>query len=186
MAPILDRRVDQTPAATRSKIEKSPPIKIDFKEFSGEPEDWTTWSSVDRAQLSALGCADALAETAGDETKVNRDDFDRGNIDPDQLHKAKQAWISLVTSCKGVAFDIVNAEGSFSEAWAKLVQHYQASGLKERRRLTTDFYMMKMELGDHPRKFLLHVDQMVKELERVDLPVDPKGIDNVILRGLTP
>ena len=77
-----------------------------------------------------VGCADALTETAGDETKVNRDDFDRGSADPDQLHKAQQAWVSLVTSCTGVAFDIVNAEESASEAWAKLVQHYQASVLK--------------------------------------------------------
>ena len=35
MATILDRRADQTPALTRSTIEKSPPIKFDFKEFSG-------------------------------------------------------------------------------------------------------------------------------------------------------
>ena len=42
MDAILDRRADQTPIATRSTIEKSPPIKSDFKEFSGEPEDWTT------------------------------------------------------------------------------------------------------------------------------------------------
>ena len=133
MATILERRADQTPTATRSTIEKCPPIKIDFKEFSGEPEDWTTWSKVRRAQLSALGCADALTETAGDETKVNRDDFDRGSVDLDQLHKAQQAWVSLVTSCKGVAFNVVNAQESASKAWAKLVQHYQASGLKERR-----------------------------------------------------
>ena len=39
MATILERRADQTPAATRSTIEKSPPIKIDFKEFSEERED---------------------------------------------------------------------------------------------------------------------------------------------------
>ena len=123
MATILERRADQTPTATRSTIEKSPPIKIDFKEFSGEPEDWTTWSRVHRAQLSALGCADALTETAGDETKVNCDDFDRGSVDPDQLRKAQQAWVSLVNSCKGVAVDIVNAEESVSEAWAKLIQH---------------------------------------------------------------
>ena len=37
MAAILERRADQTPAATRSTIEKPPPINIDFKEFSGEP-----------------------------------------------------------------------------------------------------------------------------------------------------
>ena len=186
MAAILERRADQTPTATRSTIEKSPPIKIDFKEFSREPEDWTTWSKVHRAQLSALGYADALTETAGDETKVNRDDFDRSSVDSNRLRKAQQAWVSSVPSCKGVAFDIVNAEESGSEAWANLVQHYQASGLKEHRFLTIDFYMMKMELGEHPRKFLLRVDQIVKELERVDRPVDPKDIDIVILSGLTP
>ena len=171
---------------TRSMLEKSPPIKIDLKKFSGEPEDWITWSKVHRDQLSALGCADALTETAGDETKVNRDDFDRGSVDPDELHKAQQAWVSLVTSFKGVEFDIVNAEESASEAWTKLVQHYQTSGLKERRGLAIDFCMMKMELGEHPRKFLLRVDQMVKELERMDRPVDPKDIDIVILNGLAP
>ena len=136
--------------------------------------------------MSTLGCADAPTETAGDETKVNRDDFDRGSTDPDRLRKAQQAWVSLVTSCKGVAFDIVNAEESASEAWAKLVQHYQASGLKERRRLTIDFDMMKMELGEHPWKFLLRVDQMVKGMERVDWPVNPKDIDIVVLSGFTP
>ena len=121
MAAILDRRAGQTPTATRSLI------KIDFKGFSEEPEDWTTWSKVHRAQLSALGCADALTETAGDETKVSRDDFDRGSVDPDRLRKAQQAWVSLVTSCKGVTFDVVNAEESASEAWTKLVQNYQAT-----------------------------------------------------------
>ena len=89
MAAIVERRTDQTPAATRSTIEKSPPTKIDFKAFSGEPEDWTTWSKVHRAQLSVLGCGDALTETAGDETKINRDDFNRGSADPDQLHNAQ-------------------------------------------------------------------------------------------------
>ena len=133
-----------------------------------------------------LGCSDALTETVGDKTEVNRDDFDRGSVDPDRLHKAQHAWVSMATSCKGVAFDIVNAEESASEAWAKLVQHYQASGLKERRRLTIGFYMMKMELGEHPRKFLFRVDQMAKALERVDRPVDPKDIDIVVLSGLTP
>ena len=46
--------------------------------------------------------------------------------------------------------------------------------------------MTKMELGEHARKFLLQVEQMVKELERVDRPVDPKDIDIVILSRLTP
>ena len=41
-------------------------------------------------------------------------------------------------------------------------------------------------MGEHPRKFLLRVDQMIKDLERVGRPVDPKDIDIVILSGLTP
>ena len=39
LSTILKRRAAQTPTATRSSIEKSPPIKIDSKEFSGEPEE---------------------------------------------------------------------------------------------------------------------------------------------------
>ena len=66
------------------------------------------------------------------------------------------------------------------------MQHYQAIGVKDRRRHTIAFYMMKMELGEHPRMFLLRVDQMVRELELVDGPVDPKDIDIVILSRLTP
>ena len=42
MTTILDRRAGQTSTATRSTIEKSPPIKIDSEEFSGELEDWAT------------------------------------------------------------------------------------------------------------------------------------------------
>ena len=39
--------------------------------------------------------------------------------------------------------------------------------------------MMKVEPREHLRKFVLRVDQMVKELERVDRPVHPKNIDIV-------
>lgn len=42
-----------------------------------------------------------------------------------------------------------------------------------------------MELGEHPREFLLQVDQMTRELERVERPVDPKDVDIVILKGLS-
>ena len=46
--------------------------------------------------------------------------------------------------------------------------------------------MTKMEQREHPWKFLLRVDQMVKELERVHRPVDPKDIGIVIPSGLRP
>lgn len=46
-------------------------------------------------------------------------------------------------------------------------------------------YTMKKKFGELPRKFLLRVDQMVEELERVERPVDLKDVDIVILAGLT-
>ena len=172
--------------STRPSTDRFPSLKIDFKEFSGESEDWNTWSRVHYAQLSALGCAAALTAQGDDDLKIGRSDFTDDEADPEQLRTAHQAWVSLITTCKGVAFDIVQGAESPGAAWSGLMQHYRASGLKERRRLTVDFYTMKMELGEHPRKFLLRVDQMVKELERVDRPVDSKDIDIVILSGLTP
>ena len=48
------------------------------------------WSKVHQDQLWVLRCADALTGTAGDETKINSDDFDRGSADPDQLRTAQQ------------------------------------------------------------------------------------------------
>jgi len=42
-----------------------------------------------------------------------------------------------------------------------------------------------MELGEHPQNFLLRVDRMVKKMERVERPVNPKDIDLVPLSGLT-
>ena len=40
--------------------------------------------------------------------------------------------------------------------------------------------------GRTPTNLLLRVDQILKEVEQVDQPMDPKDIDIVILSGLTP
>lgn len=44
---------------------------------------------------------------------------------------------------------------------------------------------MRTELGEHLWVFLLRVDQMVKEPERIKRPVDPKAVDSVISSDLT-
>lgn len=44
---------------------------------------------------------------------------------------------------------------------------------------------MKIELCEHPREFIVLVDQMVKRLERVKRLVDLKGVDTVILSNVT-
>ena len=49
-----------------------------------------------------------------------------------------QVWVSLITNCKGVAFEIVQGADSPSQAWRQLVQHYRASGVKEWRRLALE------------------------------------------------
>lgn len=50
----------------------------------------------------------------------------------------------------------------------RLLWYYRVSCLKERLRLTLDFYAMKMELGEQPQTFILRIDQMVKGLERLE------------------
>ena len=106
-----------------------------------------------------------LTTTATQDVKVGADNFDGSQIHPETLRKAKQVWVSLITNCKGVAFEIVQGADSPSQAWRYLVQHYRASGVKEWRRLALDFYSMKMELGEYPRQFCLRVDRLVKEME---------------------
>ena len=82
-------------------------------------------------------------------------------------------WVFHVTSCKEVAFDVVNGEEFASEAWAKLVPHYPASERPE-----------GAPQGHHRPAlliFLLRVDRKVKGLERFDT----MDVDIAILNGLT-
>lgn len=69
----------------------------------------------------------------------------------------------IIISCKGVAFEILSGS--------------------ELRRLTIDFYTFKMGVDEHPRKFPLPVDRMIKDLERIARPVHLKDVNIVILGG---
>ena len=144
---LQELQIGRASATTRPPTEAFPSLKIDFKEFSNEPEDWNTWSRVHQAQLSALGCAEALSAKDDHDIKIWSDDFDSSSVDSERLRTAHQASVWLITTCEGVAFDNVQRAESPGEAWRRLVQHYRASGLKEWRRLTVDFYTMKMEGG---------------------------------------
>ncbi|CAN0075317.1 unnamed protein product, partial [Sphacelaria rigidula] len=72
-----------------------------------------------------------------------------------------------------------------SQAWRRLIQHYHASGYKERKRLITQFYGLKIELEEHPREYLLRIDRLVRELKRIGRPVDPKDVSALIISGLS-
>ena len=145
---MLERMAEAPPLAQQAATAaaSAPPearpsaMRIDFKKFSGEPEDWNAWSKVYIAQISALRCENVLTTPAAQDVKVGADNFDGSQANPETLREAKQVWVSLITNCKGVAFEIVQGADSPSQAWRQLVQHYRASGAKEWRRLALDFY----------------------------------------------
>lgn len=51
-------------------------VSLPFKDLSGELEDWSTWSRVHYAQLSALGCVDALKAEEDQDIKIRGGGFD--------------------------------------------------------------------------------------------------------------
>ncbi|CAN0181436.1 unnamed protein product, partial [Ascophyllum nodosum] len=102
-----------------------------------------------------------------------------------RLRQAEQAWTSLITTCKGTARDLVKSAESPGGAWRLLNQHYRASGLKEKRRLAEEFNSMNMEIGEHPREFIMRVDSAAQELRRLGKTVDEDDIVVAILNGVS-
>ena len=92
------------------------------------------------AHIFALRCEDVPTIPAVQDVKVGARNFDGSQVHPETLQKVKHVWVSLITNCKGVAFEIVQGADSPSQAWRQLVQHYRASGLEGWRRLALDFY----------------------------------------------
>lgn len=62
-----------------------------------------------------------------------------------------------------MAFEIVRGAEFLSNTCIQLAEYYPAGGLRSRKRLTLLSFLMKMKLGEHPRRFLLRVDRMVKD-----------------------
>ena len=114
-APPLAQQAATAAAAAPPETRPST-MRIDFEKFSGEPEDWNAWPKVYMAQISALGCEDVLTTPAVQDVKVGADNFDGRQVNPETLRKAKQVWVSLITNCKGVAFEIVQGADSPSQA----------------------------------------------------------------------
>lgn len=146
-------------------------LKAGFDIFSGTPKHRNDWPQVYQARRSALGYVDALKAEEGREVSLARPDIHENSADPDTLQNARQVLCTLITSCQGMAAEIVQPVESPSEASSRLVRHYHASGLKERRRLTVEVYTMKMNFGEHLRKLLLRLDRIVKDLKYVGQPL---------------
>ena len=74
---------------------------------------------------------------------VDPEGFDASDIDPVRVRQARQAWSSLITTCKGTARDLVKSAESPGGVWRLLNQPYRASGLEEKRRLAEEFNSMR-------------------------------------------
>lgn len=85
MRMFQEIRTGSTCAATSNPTDRFPSLKIHFKEFSCEPEDWNNLSRVHQAQLFAPGCANALKANGKDDIKIVSGDFDAGDVHPEQL-----------------------------------------------------------------------------------------------------
>ena len=75
---------------TATTTERLSGIKLDFQEFSGEPEEWNTWSKIYLAQISALGCEDVLTIPTEDDVGVEAENFDGSQVHPETLRKFKE------------------------------------------------------------------------------------------------
>ena len=131
-----------------------------------------------------MGFAEEMTTHEGRDIKVGAEGFDASGVDPVRLRQARQAWTSLVTTCKETARGLIVKSAELpGGAWRPLNQHYRASGLKEKRRLADEFNSMKMDIGEHPREFIMRVDIAAKELRRLEKTVDEDDIVVVILNG---
>ena len=179
---LLQRQEQQQLQGPR---EAAAALKVEQKDFSGRQEDWEGWRIVHLAKAEALGFAEELTTHERRDIMVGAEEFDASGVDPVRLRQARQAWTSLITTCKGTARDLVKSAKSPGGAWRLLNQHYRASGLEEKRRLSEEFNSINMEIGEHPREFIMRVDSAAKELRRLGKAVDDDDIVVVILNGVS-
>ena len=113
-------------------------LKVELKDFSGRQKDWEDWGIEHFAKAEALGFAEELATHDVRDIMAGAEGFDASCVDPVSLRQARQAWTSLITTCKGTARDLVKSVESPGSAWRLLNQHYRANGPKEKRRLAEE------------------------------------------------
>ena len=81
-------------------------LKVELEDFSGRQEDSEDWRIEHLAKAEALGFAEELTTHEGRHIMVSAEGFDTSGVDPVRLPQARQAWTSLITTCKGTALVI--------------------------------------------------------------------------------
>ena len=160
-------------------------LKLELRSFSGERSEWHSWSRIHRAHTRSLGCDNAFSESSDRDIKVGRIDFDASGFSNETIEQAHMAWRSLISTCKGIAFDIVERAESPSKAWSALVEYYEPKCSGDMRRLRQEFSNLKMTAGEEPAKFIIKIDRLARELELHGEHTPESMIISTILNGLT-
>lgn len=162
-----------------------PPLaKMAYLEFPGEPGDWSTWSKVYLAQLSALGCRRLKCERGRG-----------GNSAAAPLTGTVFPPSSCVTRIRcGSDLSLlakVWPSRSFQDrrlpasVWANSFNTSEPEASRAVWGSPSPSITMGMRLGKRPGKLALQVDRMVQELEHAERLLEPKDVEKVILSRLT-
>ena len=144
------------------------PIKFDIPAFEGDStSSWLTWSQRVLYQARASGFENELTPAEGDGLSVGADVFDNSNVDPVRLRNVHVAWVTLINSCSGMALNIVQRSNAPNDAWRNLGSHYRAKGTREMLRLSHEINGKTMEPGGDPFKFMMEVDRLAADLDRL-------------------
>ena len=105
----------RTASATTPSPNDGPGLKVQLRKFSAEEENWDEWHNVYLSQAKILGFTAKLVAT--DEIRVGAENFSCQGINPLRAKRASEAWLFLVTSCKGTALEIVESNDLTSVTW---------------------------------------------------------------------
>ena len=152
-----------TTATTPSPNDR-PRLKVELRKLSGEEADWNKWHKVYSSQARKIRLRRGTDGNGRD--GVGAEDFNSQGIDPLRAKRASEAWLSLITTCKVTALEIVQSADSPNAAWRELLQRSRACCLNEKSRLAREFNSPKMELEEDPKKFTIESPGSRDEVEK--------------------
>ena len=75
--------------------------------------------------------------------------------------------MTLISSSRGIALEIVQRSEALNDAWRNLEIHYRAKGTSEILRVSHQVNRETMEPGEDPFQFLMKIDRSAADLHRL-------------------
>ena len=141
------------------------PIKFDMPGFEGDSAaSWLTWIQKVLYQARACGFEGELTAAEGEGLSVEAGVFYRRNVDPVRLRNAHLAWMTLIKSCRGMPFKIMQRSEAPNNAWRHVKSHYRLKGTRKILRLSHEIVGKTMEPGGYLFKFMMEIDMLAADL----------------------